>query len=81
MAAIRVGLDSVKVLLTDVGKNWFLKAYPEFIIYKDKAFDLMSLGEEFMDVTCLMGIPYRFPIYIDGKITFQMADQEEEKQG
>ena len=79
--AIKVGLDSVKVLLTDVGKNWFLKFYPKDIIYEydeDKPFDLMSLGEEFMDVTCLLGIPYRFPIYIDGKITFQMADQEEE---
>lgn len=78
--AFRVGLISTKVLLTDVGKKWFLGAYPKGIIYEykeDKPFNLMSMGEDFVDVTCLLGIPYRVPTYVDGEITFQMADQEE----
>lgn len=78
----RVGLISTKVLLTDVSKKWFIAVYPKDLVYEydeDKPFDLMSMGEDFVDVTCLLGIPYRVPLYVNGEITFQMADQEEEK--
>ncbi len=78
--AIKVGLDSTKVLLTDVGKKRFLELYSKSTVCEydeDKPFDLMSLGEDFVEVTYLMGIPYRVPIYVNGKITFQMAEQEE----
>ncbi len=78
---IRVGLKSTKVLLTEVGQEWFLKAYPQGIVYEydeNEPFDLKAMGADFVDVTCLLGIPYRLPAYIDGKITFRMADQETE---
>ena len=76
---IRVGLESTKVLLTDVGKKWFTENYPQGIVYEydpDKPFDIKSMGAHFVEVICPMGIPYRFPIYVDGEITFNMADQE-----
>jgi len=77
--SIRVGLESTKVLLTEVGKKWFLKAYPQGIVYeydKNKPFDLRSMGTNFVEITCPMGIPYRLPTFIDGEITFNMADKE-----
>ena len=76
---IRVGLKSTKVLLTDVGKKWFTEHYPQGIVYEydeDKPFNLKSMGADFVDVICPLHIPYRFPIYIDGEITFNMADKE-----
>ncbi len=81
MARIRLGLESTKVLLTEVGKKWFTEAYPQGIVYEydeDKPFDLKSMGADFVEVTCPMGIPYRFPVYVDGEITFNMADKEAE---
>jgi len=78
--ALRVGLRSTDILLTDVGKKWFLGNYPKGIIYEYdeyKPFSLMSMGVDFVEATCPLGIPYRFPIYVEGEITFQMADQEE----
>lgn len=78
---IRVGLNSTKVLLTEVGKKWFTEHYPQGIVWEydpDKPFDLRSMGANFVEVTCPMGIPYRFPVYIDGEITFHMAGQETE---
>jgi len=78
---IRVGLKSTKVLLTEVGQEWFLKNYPQGIVYEydeNEPFDLKSMGADFVDVTCPLGIPYRLPTYIDGEITFKMADQETE---
>jgi len=79
--SFRVGLKSTKVLLTKVGKEWFLKAYPQGIVYEydvDKPFELKSMGADFVEVVCPLHIPYRFPIYIDGEITFNMADKETE---
>ena len=79
--AVRVGLRSTDILLTDVGKKWFLEAYPKGIVYEydeDGSFELMSMGDNFVEATCPLGIPYIFPIYVDDEITFQMADQEEE---
>ena len=74
---IRVGLDSTKIVLTEVVKEWFLKAYPKGIVYEydeNEPFDLKSMGSDFVDVTCPLGIPYRVPLYIDGEITFKMTD-------
>ena len=78
---IRVGLKSTKVLLTEVGREWFLKAYPKGVVYEydeDEPFDLKAMGDDFVDVLCPLSIPYRFPIYIEGEITFNMADKEAE---
>ena len=77
-ARIRVGLDSTKILLTEVGQEWFLRAYPPGIVYEysvNESFDLKSMGADFVEVTCPMGIPYRLPSYIDQEITFKMAPQ------
>ena len=77
--SIRVGLESTKVLLTDVGKKWFTEAYPKGIIYEydeDTPFDLKSMGTDFVEVLCPLGIPYRLPILIEGEITFNMAEKE-----
>ncbi len=74
---IRIGLESTKVLLTEVGQEWFLKAYPQGMVYEydeNDPFDLKAMGTDFVDITCPFGIPYRLPTYIDGEITFKMAD-------
>ena len=81
MARIRVGLNSTKIVLTEVGKKWFTEHYPQGIIYEydpDGTFDLKSMGADVVEVICPMGIPYRFPVYVDGEITFHMADKEAE---
>jgi len=75
---IRVGLESTKVLLTDVGQKWFTEHYPKGIVYEydeEKPFDIRSMGADFVEVTCPLGIPYRFPIQIEGDITFNMAKE------
>ncbi len=79
--SIRLGLNSTKVLLTNVGKKWFTEAYPKGIVFEydeDEPFDLKAMGADFVDVLCPLGIPYRLPIYIEGEITFNMADKEAE---
>ena len=81
MARIRVGLKSTKVLLTEVGKKWFTEHYPQGIVYEydpDGTFELKSMGATFVEVLCPMGIPYRIRTYIDGVMTWQMADKEAE---
>jgi len=78
---IRVGLKSTKVLLTEVGREWFLKAYPKGVVYEyDEAepFDLKAMGADFVEVLCPLSIPYRLPTYIEGETTFNMADKEAE---
>ncbi len=77
--AIRVGLESTKIVLTDVGKRWFIKTYPKGIVYEydeNEPFDLKSMGVVAVDVVCPLGIPYRLPINIDKRPTFKMAEQE-----
>ena len=77
---IRVGLESTKIVLTDVGKRWFIETYPKGIVYEydeDGMFDLNSMGAEFVEVLCPMGIPYRLPNYINDEITFKMAETED----
>lgn len=74
---IRVGLESTKIALTDVSKEWFVEAYPKGIVYEydeDNPFDLKSMGVNFVEVLCPLGIPYRFPVYVDDEITFHMAE-------
>ncbi len=77
--AIETGILSTDILLTPVGKKWFLMFYPKDSVLgydEDKAFDLISLGEDFVEVTSPLGIHYRFPIHVNGLITFQMAAME-----
>jgi len=79
--SILLVLESTEVLLTDVGKKWLPEHYPKGSVYEydeDKPFDLRSMGADFVEVICPLGIPYRFPVYIDGEITFNMADKEAE---
>ncbi len=81
MARIRVGLESTKIVLTEVGKKWFTETYPQGVVYEydpDGTFDLKSMGADFVEVICPMGIPYRFPVYVEGEIAFNMADKEAE---
>jgi len=81
LTRIRVGLESTKVLLTDVGKRWFVETYPKGIVYEydeNETFDLKSMGADFVEIICPMGIPYRLPTEIDEEITFKMADLAEE---
>jgi len=80
--SIKVGLDSTKILLTEVGKQWFLEAYPQGIIYEydeDGIFRLdamMVTGNQVIaQIICPMGIPYTIPSELDGQTTFKMADQ------
>jgi len=76
---IRVGLKSTKIVLTEVGKKWFTEHYPQGVVYEydpDGTFDLKSMGADFVEVTCPMGIPYRLPTYIKGEMTWEMADKE-----
>ena len=74
---IRVGLDSTKIVLMEVVKEWFLKTYPKGSVYEydeNEPFDLKSMDPDFVSVICPLGIPYRIPLYIDGKITFKMIE-------
>ncbi len=76
---IRIGLQSTKIMLTEIGKKWFTKHYPPGIVYEydeNKPFELKSMGDDFVEVICPLHIPYRIPIYVDGEITFNMADKE-----
>jgi len=78
---IRLGLESTKIMLTDVGRGWFLETYPKGIVYEydeDEPFDLKSMGADFVEVLCPLGIPYRLPNYIGNEITFKMVKQEVE---
>ena len=78
--SIRVGLESTKIRLTEVGREWFLKAYPKGVVYEYdeyETFDLKAMGANFVEVLCPLGIPYRFPTYIDREITFRMVDRKE----
>lgn len=83
---IRVGLDSTRVLLTEVGRKWVLKNYPKGLIWEydeNKPWDLKSMGNFLSDGTIrvefvellYLGVPYRFPIYVDGEITFKMMNE------
>ena len=83
--SIRFGLESTKVLLTDVGKKWFTETYPKGIVYEydeDGTFTLDAMivvkKKAIAQILCPMGIPYRMPADIDGQTTFKMADKEDE---
>ena len=61
-------------------QEWFWKAYPQGIVYEqdeDEPFDLKAMGADFVEVTYIMGIPYRLPKYIDGEITYKMVEKDE----
>ena len=80
--ATLAGILSTDILLTPVGKKWFLDNYPKDSVLEydeDKAFSLISIGSEFMEVASPLGIHYSFPIHVNGVITFQMADMEEKQ--
>jgi len=85
MMSIKVGLESTKILLTEVGKEWFLEAYPKGIVYEydeNETFRLDSMividSQAIAQIICPMGIPYRIPAAIDDQTTFKMANQEAE---
>lgn len=80
---VAVGLDSTQVVLTDVGKVWFSKAYDQTLgVYRydlDGEFRLKAMmvveSRAVVQVVCPMGIPYRFPADIDGETTFRMVEK------
>lgn len=72
-AAIRIGLDSTKVRLTEVGKKWVLANYTKGIVWEydeNDTWDLKSMGVVSPDgkisvdtvVLLYLGIPYRIPV-------------------
>jgi len=80
---IRVGLETTKIILTEVGKKWFTEHYPKGIVYEydeNGEFTLDSMmvvaSKAIPQIICPLGIPYRLPADIDGQTTFRMADQE-----
>ncbi|MBA7697052.1 hypothetical protein ES703_105710 [subsurface metagenome] len=81
---IKVGLESTQVVLTDVGRTWFSKAYPQGIIYEYDAHGRFRLdamivieGRAVAQIICPLGIPYRIPANIEGQTTFIMAEKKE----
>jgi len=81
---IRVGLETTKILLTEVGKEWFTENYPQGIVYEydeNGEFTLKSMmvveRQPIAEIICPLGIPYRIPASIDDQITFRMADRKE----
>ena len=83
MAAIRIGLDSTKIVLTKACQDWFSKAYPEGIIYEyvvTGTFDLKAMGTDFVDILCPLGIPYRMPLNFDGEVSFQIYKVDEDNE-
>ena len=86
---VAVGLDMTQIILTDVGKTWFSKAYPQGIVYEydlDGEFTLKNMSvyrrsttksQAVVQVVCPMGIPYSFPADVDGETTFRMVGAEQ----
>ena len=82
--AIRIGLESTKIGLSEACQEWFVKAYPQGIIYEyvvTEPFDLKSMGKDFVDILCPLCIPYRIPLNFDGEVSFQMYDTSTETEG
>jgi len=66
----------MEIELTEIGERWLQDHYPQGIIWEhapDKPFKLHSMAAEFAELTYL-GIPYRIPKRIDGKLTIRKAE-------
>ena len=66
-----------EVELTEAGKAWILKHYPQGIVWEydpDKPFKLHSWASKFIELTCL-GIPSRMLMEIEGQPTIRKATQ------
>ncbi len=75
---VRVGLESTKIGLSEACQEWFLKAYPQGIIYEyvvTEPFDLKAMGTDFVEITCPLGIPYRIPLNFGVEPSFKMYDE------
>jgi len=77
--------EATKIRLTEIGKEWFLEAYPQGITYEYdetgtfKLDAIMVVGSQAVaQIICPLGIPYRIPVDIDGQTMFKKDDQEEE---
>ena len=82
--SIRVGLESTKIRLTEVGRKWFTEHYPKGIVYEydeNGEFTLDSMivvaKRVIPQIICPLGIPYRLPADIEGQTTFKMIDRKE----
>jgi len=82
--SIRVGLESTRIILTEVGKEWFKEHYPKGIVYEydengEFTLDSMIVVEKkaIAQIICPLGIPYRIPADIDAQTTFRMVDRKE----
>jgi len=64
------------VYLTDIGKMWLQKHYPQGIAWEydvNKPFNLHSWALDFIQIT-YQGISYRIPNRVDGKPTIRKAE-------
>lgn len=82
--SLKVGLGSTQIVLTDVGRKWFSRIYPQGQIYEYDVhgrfrIDAMMVieGRAVAQIICPLGIPYRIPANINGKTTFMMVLKEE----
>ncbi len=77
--AIRIGLDSTKIVLTKACQEWFVKKYPQGMIYEyvvTEPFDLKAMGMDFVEITDTMGIPYRMPLRFGVDSSFKMYNED-----
>jgi len=81
---IKMGLESTRILLTEVGRKWFTEHYPKGIVYEydeDGIFRLDAMyvvdRQAIAQILCPMGIPYRIPGDIGGHTTFRVVDRKE----
>ncbi len=81
--SIRLGLETTKIILTEVGKKWFAEHYPKGIVYEydeNGEFRLNSMivvdEQAIAEIICPLGISYRILANIDGQTSFRMADRE-----
>ena len=82
--SIRVGLESTKIRLTEVGRKWFTEHYPKGIVYEydengEFTIDSMTVVKKkaIAQIICPLGIPYRLPADIEGQTTFKMVERAE----
>ena len=69
----------IDIRLTDAGKAFMAKHYPQGIVWEynpDGLWRLKSVSAEDIELTCQMGIPYRLPHKVDGEQTWRKETWE-----
>ena len=81
MRAVRIGLESTKIVLSKACQEWFVKRYPPEMIYEYEltgVFNLKSMGKDFVEITDQKGTPYRIPLTFDGEVSFRMFEADKD---